>query len=172
MSAQYFQSDTPQEQQFIKCGALTVRGGLLANKDVAVQGGISTNGGLFFEPNASDAAVSGTISFPAMTVYTQLTSQTTTVSISGAEQQFIVDTFDTASIPAGTAVSFAINNASIELNKTIVVCNKMGSTAALTTVIDFVSITAAGGLTLTRYNYGGVAATGLQRLAFKLFQTA
>jgi len=171
MSAQYFQSDTPQEQQFIKCGALTVRGALVANKDVTVAGGITTNGELSVEAN-SDPLISGKIKFPAMNVYTQLTSQTTTVSIASGDQQFIVDTFAGASIPAGTAVSFAINNPSIELSKTIVVCNKMGSTAALTEVIDFVSITAAGGMTLTRYNYGAGAATGLQRLAFKLLQTA
>tara|TARA_R110000824_G_scaffold10734_3_gene46972 strand:- start:498 stop:1013 length:516 start_codon:yes stop_codon:yes gene_type:complete len=171
MSAQYFQSNTPNEQQIIKCNDLTVRGSVVANESVAVAKGISLNGDLSFEDN-SDPAVSGTIRFPAMTVYTQLTSETTAVAITGAEQQFIVDTFNTASIPAGTAVSFAINNASIELNKTIVVCNKMGSTSALTEVVDFVSITAAGGMTLTRYNFGSGAAPGLQRLCFKLIQTA
>ena len=171
MSAQYFQSSTPNEQQIIKCNDLTVRGSVVANESVAVAKGISLNGDLSFEDN-SDPAVSGTIRFPAMTVYTQLTSETTAVAITGAEQQFIVDTFNTASIPAGTAVSFAINNASIELNKTIVVCNKMGSTSALTEVVDFVSITAAGGMTLTRYNFGSGAAPGLQRLCFKLIQTA
>jgi len=171
MSAQYFQSNTPNEQQIIKCNDLTVRGSVVANESVAVAKGISLNGDLSFEDN-SDPAVSGTIRFPAMTVYTQLTSETTAVAITGNEQQFIVDTFNTASIPAGTAVSFAINNASIELNKTIVVCNKMGSTSALTEVVDFVSITAAGGMTLTRYNFGSGAAPGLQRLCFKLIQTA
>ena len=170
MSARFFQSDTPQENQYIKCNDLTVRGSVIANESVSVAGGITTNAELAFEAN-SDPAVSGTIRFPAMTVYTQLTSQTTAVSISGAEQQFIVDCFDTASIPAGTAISFNINNPSIVINKTIVVMNKMGSTTALTEVNDFVSVTAAGGMTVTRHNFGTVAATGLQRLAFKLVQT-
>ena len=171
MSAQYFQSDTPTEQQSIRCNDLTVRGSVVANESVAVANGISLNGALTFDAN-TDPAVSGTVSLPAMTVYTQLTSQTTSVSITGGEQQFIVDTFDTASIPAGTAISFAINSPAIVLNKTIVVCNKMGSTAALTDVNDFVSITAAGGMTITRHNFGSGAATGLQRLCFKLIQTA
>ena len=171
MSAQYFQSNTPNEQQIIKCNDLTVRGSVVANESVSVAAGISLNGDLSFEDN-SDPAVSGTIRLPAMTVYTQGTSETTAVAITGNEQQFIVDTFNTASIPAGTAVSFAINNASIELNKTIVVCNKMGSTSGLVNVIDFVSVTGAGGMTLTRYNFGTGAAPGLQRLAFKLIQTA
>ena len=119
MSARFFQSDVPQENQYIKCNDLTVRGSVIANESVSVAGGITTNAELGFED--------GPVAYPL-----------------------------------GPAM----------LNKTIVVCNKMGSTAALTTVIDFVSITAAGGMTLTRYNYGAVAATGLQRLAFKLIQTA
>ena len=171
MSARFFQSSTPSEDQSIKCNDITVRGSVVANESVSVAGNLSTSGVLSLQAN-TDPAVSGTITLPAMTVYTQLTSQTTAVAITGNEQQFIVDTFTGGSIPAGTAVSFAINNASIQINKTIVVCNKMGSTSALTEVIDFVSITAAGGMTLTRYNFGSGAAPGLQRLCFKLIQTA
>ena len=171
MSALFYQNAIPQENQTIKVNDLTVRGNVVANNSVSVQGGITTNAELAFEAN-SDPSVSGKIIFPAMTVYTQGTSQTTAVNISGAEQQFMVDTFATASIPAGTSISFAVNNPSIELNKTIVVMNKMGSTTALTEVNDFVSITGAGGMTITRHNFGTGAATGLQRLAFKLIQTA
>tara|TARA_R110000851_G_scaffold3212_3_gene13089 strand:- start:359 stop:874 length:516 start_codon:yes stop_codon:yes gene_type:complete len=171
MSALFYQNAVPQENQSIKCNDITVRGSVVANESVAVAKGISLNGALSFEDN-TDPAVSGQIYFPAMTVYTQGTSQTTAVTITGAEQQFIVDCFDTASIPAGTAISFNINNASIAINKTIVVCNKMGSTSALVDVNDFVSVTAAGGMTLTRHNFGSVAAVGLQRLCFKLIQTA
>ena len=114
----------------------------------------------------------GKVVLPAMTVYAQLTSTTATVNITSGDQQFIVDTFDTGSIPAGTSVTFAINNPSVVINKTIVVMNKMGSVTALTEVNDFVSITSAGGIRITRHNFGATAAVGLQRLAFKLIQTA
>jgi large exoprotein involved in heme utilization and adhesion len=171
MSARFFQSSTPQENQSIKCNDLTVRGSVVANESVSVAEGISLNGALSLEAN-SDPAVGGKIVLPAMAVYTQLTSSTATVSVASGDQQFIVDTFAGASIPAGTAVSFAVNNPSIVINKTIVVMNKMGSTAALTEVNDFVSITAEGGMTITRHNFGAGAATGLQRLCFKLIQTA
>ena len=177
MSAKFFQSDTPQENQFIKCNDITCRGHLVIDEYATVGGNLTVTGsesvsGTFTMAANTDVTVGGTITLPAMTVYTQATSQTTTVSISGAEQQFIVDCFNTASIPAGTAISFNINNASIQLNKTIVVCNKMGSTSALVDVNDFVSVTAAGGMTLTRHNFGSGAAVGLQRLCFKLIQTA
>ena len=171
MSALFYQNAVPQENQSIKCNDITVRGSVVANETVSVAKGISLNGALSFEDN-TDPKVSGKISLPAMTIYTQGTSQTTAVSITGAEQQFIVDCFGTASIPAGTAISFNINNASIQLNKTIVVCNKMGSTTALVDVNDFVSVTGAGAMTITRHNFGAGAATGLQRLVFKLIQTA
>lgn len=171
MSARFFQSSTPQENQSIKCNDLTVRGSVVANESVSVAGGIALNGALSLETN-SDPAVGGKIVLPAMTIYTQLTSQTTAVSVASGDQQFIVDTFATASIPAGTSITFAVNNPSIVLDKTIVVMNKMGSTTALTEVNDFVSVTAAGGMTITRHNFGAGAATGLQRLCFKLIQTA
>jgi hypothetical protein len=143
MSALFYQNAVPQENQSIKCNDITVRGSVVANE----------------------------IILPAMTVYTQLTSQTTAVSVANGDQQFIVDTFTGASIPGGSSITFAINNPSIVLNKTIVVMNKMGSVAALTEVNDFVSVTAAGGMTITRHNFGATAATGLQRLCFKLIQT-
>lgn len=176
MSAKFFQSDTPQENQFIKCNDITCRGHLVIDEYATVGGnltvtGAETVGGALTLAANTDVTVGGTITLPAMTVYTQATSQTTTVSISGAEQQFIVDTF-AGSIPAGTAISFNINNASIQLNKTLIVVTKMGSTTALTNVNDFVSVTAAGGMTLTRHNFGSGAAVGLQRLCFKLIQTA
>ena len=136
MSAKFFQQDTPAENQFIKCNDITCRGHVVIDEYATVGGNLTVTGsesvsGTFTMAANTDPAVSGKIVLPAMTVYTQLTTQTTAVSISGAEQQFIVDTF-AGSIPAGTAISFAVNNASIELNKTIVVMNKMGSTSALT----------------------------------------
>ena len=177
MSAKFFQQDTPAENQFIKCNDITCRGHVVIDEYATVGGnltvtGAETVGDVFTLAANTDPAVGGKIVLPAMTVYTQGTSQTTAVNVASGDQQFMVDTFATASIPAGTAISFAVNNSSIELNKTIVVMNKMGSTAALTEVNDFVSVTGAGGMTITRHNFGSGAATGLQRLCFKLIQTA
>ena len=171
MSVQFLQQSVPQESQSIKVNDLTVRGHQTVAEYITVDGNVTSGGILTLAPN-SDPLASGKVLLPAMTVYTQLTSQTTAVSIASGDQQFILDTFDTASIPAGTAISFNINNPSILLNKTLIVVTKMGSTTALVNVNDFVSVTAAGGMTLTRHNFGTGAATGLQRLAFKLIQTA
>ena len=171
MSARYFQQSHNNENLSIKCNDADVKGALTCAESVSSGGTLSLSSVLTFLPN-SDPLASGKITLPAMSVYTQGTSQTTAVNIAAGDQQFIVDTFNGGSIPAGTSVSFAVNNPSIIINKTIVVMNKMGSTSALTEVIDFVSITAAGGMTITRHNFGSGAAPGLQRLAFKLIQTA
>ena len=171
MSAQYFQSDTPQEQQFIKCGALTVRGALVANKNVAVQGGITTNGALSFEDN-SDPAVSGTIRLPALpATYSQITSETTTVSISGAEQQFAIETFD-GSIAAGASASFQVANGSCVAGKTLVLIANGLSDNTLITTNCFVAYATNGAFIITRHNVGPAPQPGKQTIIVKLIQSA
>ena len=64
MSAQFFQSTTPSEAQFLKCNDLTVRGAVIANESVSVAGNLSTNGTLGFGPHPSDGAKSGEITLP------------------------------------------------------------------------------------------------------------
>jgi hypothetical protein len=171
MSARFFQQSHNNENLSIKCNDAHVRGALICDESITSVGAASFNSVLTLQANV-DPLASGKITFPAMNVYVQGTSQTTQVSVAAGDQQFIVDTFSGASIPGGSSISFAVNNPSIVLNKTIVVMNKMGSTNALTEVNDFVSVTAAGGMTITRHNFGATAATGLQRLCFKLIQTA
>lgn len=112
------------------------------------------------------------LALPAMNLYTQATSQTTSVVITGDEEEFALDTYTSASIPAGTSVAFNIFNKSVITNKTIVLCSAMGSVAGLNQVNNFVSVSGAGVIVLTRHNFGSTSATGLQRVAFKLIQTA
>ena len=171
MSANFFLNDPIiQKSKAIKVHSAEVNGNLKISAPAGTIA-MTTTVGSYLDLK-SNVDIGGVLSFSAMTVYTQGTSQTTQVSVASGDQQFIVDTFAGASIPGGSSISFAVNNPSIVLNKTIVVMNKMGSTAALTEVNDFVSVTAAGGMTITRHNFGATAAVGLQRLAFKLIQTA
>ena len=171
MSAQYFQSDTPQEQQFIKCGALTVRGALVANKDVAVAGGITTNGSLSFEAN-TDPAVSGKIRLPALpAAYSQLTSTTTSVTITGAEQQFAIDTFATGSIAAGATAAFTVTHSGCVAGKTLVLIANGLSDNTLITTNCFVAYATNGAFVITRHNVGAVAQADTQTIIVKLIQS-
>ena len=170
MSALFYQNAIPQENQTIKVNDLTVRGNVVANNSVSVQGGITTNAELAFEAN-SDPAVSGTIKLPAMTKYTQLTSETTSVSISAGEQQFLVETFD-GSIAAGASASFSVFHSSCVANKTLILCSNDVSDNTLLTVNSFVAYATTGAFIITRHNMGAVAAAGKQTITVKIIQTA
>ena len=120
--------------------------------------------------------MSGKITLPALTTYTQATSNTTNVSISGAEQQFLVSTFETSpgvggDIAAGASLYFQLAHAEVIAGKTIVLIMKAGSYNGLALVNDFVSATSAGLITITRHNFGTTTASGTQQLIFKLIQT-
>ena len=170
MSAQYFQSNTPNEQQIIKCNDLTVRGSVVANESVAVAKGISLNGALSFEAN-TDPAVSGTIRLPALpAAYSQLTSETTTVSISGAEQQFAIETFD-GSIAAGATAAFNVNHSGCVAGKTLVLIANGLSDNTLITTNCFVAYATNGAFVITRHNVGAVAQADTQTIIVKLIQS-
>ena len=170
MSIRLLQSNVPQEYiQTIKVNDLTVRGNVVANNTVSVQGGITTNAELGFEANSS-ASVSGTIRLPALTVTSQLTSTTTNVGITGDPQQFVIETFD-GSIAAGASASFNVFNTSCVAGKTLILCSNDVSDNTLLTVNSFVAYQSDGAFLVTRHNFGTVAATGKQKIIFKLIQS-
>ena len=170
MSALFYQNAIPQENQTIKVNDLTVRGNMVANNSVSVQGGITTNAELGFEAN-SDPAVSGKIILPAMTKYTQLTSTTTSVTISAGEQQFLIETFD-GSIAAGASAAFNVSHASCVAGKTLILCSNDVSDNTLINVNSFVAYATNGAFIITRHNLGAVAAAGKQTITVKIIQTA
>ena len=172
MSAQFFQSSIPQENQSIKCNDITVRGSVVANESVAVAKGISLNGALSFEAN-TDPAVSGTITLPALpAAYSQITSETTNVTITGAEQQFKIDTFATGSIAAGANVSFSVFHSGYEVGKTLVLIANGLSDNTLITTNCFVAYATNGAFIITRHNVGAVAQADKQTIIVKLVQSA
>jgi len=172
MSARFFQSSTPSEDQSIKCNDITVRGSVIANESIAVAKGISLNGALSFEDN-TNGAVSGTISLPALTVYPQATATNANVAASTggvAPQQFAIETFD-GSIAAGASVSFQVFTTSVKPGKTLVLCSNDVSDNTLLTVNSFCSYVGADAFIITRHNFGTVAAAGKQKIIVKFIQS-
>ena len=174
MSAQFFQSSTPQENQSIKCNDITVRGAMVANESVSVAGNLSTSGILSLQANA-DAAVSGKILLPALTSYTQGTSNTTAVVVSGNEQQFKISTFESSpgvggDIAAAAGASFDVTHSGIVAGKTMILCQKAGSYNGNTNVNAFVGASTNGTFTITRRNFGGTTASGSEEILVKLLQ--
>lgn len=177
MSAQFFQSSTPAENQTIKVNDCIVRGAITCSGSIDVSGGVSIDGGLSFDANPSAPQNEGKISLPALTNYTQGTSNTTAVTITGNQQQFTITTFETSAgvggdIASGASVNFTVNHSGIVAGKTIVLCAKAGSYNALVNVNDFVASTGTNDFTVTRHNFGAGTASGRQVLMFKLIQTA
>ena len=170
MSAQFFQSSIPQENQTIKCNDLPVRGSVVANESLAVAKGISLNGALSFEAN-TDPSVSGTILLPAMTKYTQLTSTTTGVTITAAEQQFAIDTFATGTIAAGATASFSVSHSGYVVGKTLVLIANDVSDNTLLTTNCFVAYGGAGAFIITRHNVGAAPQANKQTIIVKLIQS-
>ena len=169
MSAKFLQSDTPSEISTIKVNDIKCRGHLVVSEYVRAAS-LGASGPLTFTANA-DIKLSGKITLPAMTGYSQLTSETTSVSITGAEQQFTVETFD-GSIAAGASASFQVFNASCFAGKTLVLCSNDVSDNTLLTVNSFVAYGTTGAFIVTRHNFGSVAAAGKQTIVFKLIQSA
>mgnify|MGYP003650068088 FL=1 len=151
MSARIFQSDTRQNNQYIKCEDLTVRGVC----ELEDTGSIPT---------------AGKITLPALTTFQQATSTGTNITITGNPQQFIVETFD-GSIAAGASAVFQVFNTSIVADKTLVLCSNGLSDNTLLDVNSFVTYATTGAFIITRHNTGSVAAAGKQKIIVKLIQT-
>ena len=177
MSAKFFQQDTPAENQFIKCNDITCRGHVVIDEYATVGGnltvtGAETVGGAFTLAANTDVAVGGKISLPAMTKYTQLTSTTTGVTITGAEQQFDIDTFTIGSIAAGATASFNVTHSGCVAGKTLVLIANGLSDNTLITTNCFVAYATTGAFIITRHNVGAVAQTNKQTIIVKLIHTA
>ena len=110
MSARFFQSDTPQENQYIKCNDLTVRGAVIANESVTVAGNLSTAAGLTVGTSITHDNI------PAANIV-QLTSITTAIDATAVANpfNFNVSTF-AATTAAGGEETFFLNMPAGRLN--------------------------------------------------------
>ena len=158
MSAQFFQSNIPAENQTIRVNDANIRG------DLQLTG---------------TALTGGKLRLPPLTTFPQATANNANVaaSIGGvAPEQFMVATFESSpgvggDIAAGASVTFNIFHSGVVAGKTMVLMSKAGSYNGLWQVVDYVSATTTGNIFVTRYNHGATTASGTQQLIFKLIQT-
>ena len=158
MSAQFFQSNIPAENQTIRVNDANIRG------DLQLTG---------------TALTGGKLRLPPLTTFPQATANNANVaaSIGGvAPEQFMVATFESSpgiggDIAAGASVTFNIFHSGVVAGKTMVLMSKAGSYNGLYEVTDYVSATGNGNIFVTRHNHGSTTASGTQQLIFKLIQT-
>lgn len=164
MSAQFFQSTTPQENQTIRVNDAIVRGALSVAESstlhsVAVDAGASIKGAVTFKP--------------APVLYTQLTDGNTAVAITGADECFDINTFSLTTA-AGAFQAFNITHSgvgaldSVQLTQ-ISYSGVYNVNGALCVHIAAVS---AGIITVGIKNWGTGSANGPMKLRFKLFHNA
>lgn len=162
MSAQYLNSDTPTREQNIKCNDIIVRGGMSAANYIDVK-----------TLNVEDLVLTGVgqITMPALVNYTQLTSETTPVTITGAEQQFKITTAVASNFNPGTTRLFFVNHSKI-FTDTMVLVSRAGSVGNNQQLLTWVAYTTPGVIRVGLHNLSTVVATGSESLIFKLIQTA
>ena len=172
MSSRLFQSDVPQKNQFIKCSDVVVRGTLRCEGDASFLGtSLTSTGGITAKSLALTVGGDGKITLPTLVRYQQLTSETTPVTITGGEQQFLVATATAGTVAAGTTRLFTITHAGVFAGSTMVLINRAGTFAGNQQVISYVAFTGASTIRIGMHNLSTVAATGSDELMFKLIQT-
>lgn len=162
MSAKFFQSEIPALNRNINCYDLTVRGGMSASNYIDAK-----------TLNVEDLVLNGVgqITLPALTTYTQLTSETTPVTITGAEQQFIIKTAAAGTINPSTTRLFNVNHTGIVSGKTMVLLSRTSSIGGSPQLLCWVAYTDTGVFRLARHNLSTVAETGAEEIIVKLIQT-
>ena len=110
MSAQFFQSTTPQENQSIRCNDMTVRGSVVANESMSVAGNLSTAAALTVGTSITHDNI------PAANI-TQLTSITTAIDATTVANPFNFNvSTETATTAAGGEETFFLNMPAGRLN--------------------------------------------------------
>jgi hypothetical protein len=178
MSARFYQSTTPQENQTIRCNDCLVRGSITCSEGISTSSNISLDGILSFDANV-DGAVSGKVVLPALQTFVQATATNANVAASTggvAPQQFKIATFETSpgvggDLAAGASVSFNVFHSGIVAGKTIVLLSKSGSYNGNLEVNAYVAACTANEFVITRHNFGATTASGTEEILVKLIQT-
>ena len=168
MSSQYIQSTTPTNDINIKVHDATIRNDLIVNKDLTV-GGSSITGNLTVSGSLSLTGT-GKIVLPALVNYTQLTSETTPVTITGAEEQFTITTAATGTINPSTTRLFNVNHSGVVSGKTMVLLSRTSSLGGSPQLLNWVAFTDNGLIRIARHNLSTVAETGEEEIIVKLIQ--
>ena len=175
MSSQYINQNKPQYQisgrmkDLVLDGAVDVSGTISGVSEI-LSNSLTMGGDLNISGN-------GKITLPALSIYTQLTSTATGVSVSGVDEQFIVETFETSpgvggDLASGTSVSFQVSHSGVVSNKTMILVSKAVNANTLTNTNAWVTYATDNAFIVTRHNFGATTASGNEKLIFKLIQTA
>ena len=150
MSSQYINQNKPQDNINIRVNDAIIDGDLSANN-------IILNG-------------TGKITLPALTTYTQTGTETSPLTITGAEEQFIIRTSATGTINPATTRLFNVNHSGVISEKTMVLLSRTSSIGGSPQLLNWVAYTADGIIRIARHNLSTIAETGFEEIIVKLIQ--
>jgi hypothetical protein len=112
----------------------------------------------------------GKITLPSLTTYTQVGAETSPLTITGAEEQFIIRTSATGTINPATTRLFNVNHSGVISEKTMVLLSRTSSIGGSPQLLNWVAYTADGIIRIARHNLSTIAETGFEEIIVKLIQ--
>ena len=164
MSAQFFQSNTPQENQTIKVNDAEVRGALSVAETSTLHSVVVDAG----------AAITGAVTFkPAPVEYTQTVSSGSAVAITGADESFDVTTF-ALTTAAGGIEAFNITHSGVGALDSVQLTqiSYSGAYNVNGAMCAHIAAVSSGVITVGIKNWGTGSANGAIKLRFKLFHNS
>lgn len=164
MSARFYQSSIPQENQTIRVNDAIVRGNITCSGSASVTGNLSASGITSLKRlNFSPAPVG----------YTQTGSSGAAVNITGNDECFDVTTFSLTTA-SGALEAFEITNTNVGANDSIQLTqvSYSGAYNVNGALMAHVAAVGAGSITVGIRNWGSGSANGPIKLRFKLFHNS
>tara|TARA_R110002072_G_scaffold33595_2_gene101555 strand:+ start:946 stop:1431 length:486 start_codon:yes stop_codon:yes gene_type:complete len=161
MSSQYLNQSIPNENVNMRVNNAVIDGSLSSN-NLSVSYFVS-----------SDSLIlngTGKITLPALPTYTQIGTETSPLTITGAEEQFIIKTSSTGVINPSTTRLFNVNHTGIISQKTMVLLSRTSSIGGSPQLLNWVAYTDNGLIRIARHNLSTIPETGYEEIIVKLIQ--
>ena len=168
MSSQYLNSTIPNENINLKVNNVLVNGSLQVANNSTFDSKLSVNS--YIEADSLILSGSGRITLPALPIYTQTGAETSPLSITGAEEQFIIKTSSTGTINPSTTRLFNVNHSGVISQKTMVLLSRTSSIGGSPQLLNWVAYTDNGVIRIARHNLSTIAETGYEEIIVKLIQ--
>ena len=168
MSSQYLNQTVPNQSVNIRVNDAVVDGELSVVENSSFAGKLTVASYV-----ASSSLIlngTGEIRLPALTIYTQTGAETSPITITGAEEQFIIKTSATGTINPSTTRLFNVNHSGVVDQKTMILLSRSSSIGGSPQLLNWVAYTSNGVFRLARHNLSTVAETGEEEIIVKLIQ--
>ena len=168
MSSQYLNQSVPNQNVDIRCHDAVIDGELSVVENSSFAGKL--NVASYVASGSLILNGTGEIRLPALTIYTQTGAETTPITITGAEEQFIIRTSTTGTINPATTRLFNVNHSGVFSQKTMVLLSRTSSIGGSPQLLNWVAYVNDGVFRLARHNLSTIAETGEEEIIVKLIQ--